>query len=85
MSGTIILIKINDMRTFFAEPYNQTKRIVKELNAVVYTLTFDNLFNKQKADLYFSPNGCNVIVKHGTTAPACCSFVETIILKFATY
>ena len=63
--------------TLFAGQY-----IVKELNANVFRLTFDDLQSTSLADLYSSPNEANAIVKHGHCPPVNSTFLQTILIEF---
>ena len=58
------------------------KRIVKELNASVLSLTFMNLIGTHKADLYKCINSSDTIVRHDSCPPNGGVFVETILISF---
>jgi hypothetical protein len=57
-----------------------SNRIVKELNAAVCTATFPES-GEQLADLYSSPNHCNVLVFHGSCAPVHSNFKGTYLIN----
>lgn len=73
------------MKTYQVTPANRetyTQSHVKELNANVAISTFPDTNGEQLADLYYNPNGCNIVVFSGSCPPVNSHLIESIKLKF---
>lgn len=65
-----------------SQPSPSSNRIVRELNAAVLSLTFENE-GVQDAELWScAPNSCDVIIAYGTCAPVHATFIKTIKIDF---
>ena len=79
---TINHLTIIIMRTFNVETLENGQNIVRELNANVAIETFFSPKKYEFADLYTSPNECDILIGHNTCQPVNTTFVETVVLIF---